>query len=174
MNEPDSWLDQPNLRLSALLRRLTDGQVDFVIVGGVAVIMQGAPRFTKDLDICYSVERQNLDRLGIVLTSLNARLRGVEEDVPFVPDGRTLRHTQILTLTTPDGNLDLLVKPDGSPNYKTLRAQANRVDLNDFTVLIASVEDMISMKRASARAQDLVDLESLEIARRRQRSSRGN
>lgn len=171
MNASDSWLDQPNLRLSALLRRLTDGQVDFVVVGGVAVIMQGASRFTKDLDICYSTEPQNLDRLGIVLMSLKARLRGVEEDVPFIPDGRTLRHTQILTLTTPDGNLDLLVKPDGSPSYTALRTRASQVDLDGLTVRIASVDDMIAMKRASARAQDLVDLESLEIARRRQRSS---
>jgi hypothetical protein len=171
VNASDSWLDQPNLRLSALLRRLTDGQVDFVVVGGVAVIMQGASRFTKDLDICYSTETQNLDRLGIVLMSLKARLRGVEEDVPFIPDGRTLRHTQILTLTTPDGNLDLLVKPDGSPSYTALRTRASQVDLDGLTVHIASVDDMIAMKRASARAQDLVDLESLEIARRRQRSS---
>jgi hypothetical protein len=171
VNASDSWLDQPNLRLSALLRRLTDGQVDFVVVGGVAVIMQGASRFTKDLDICYSTETQNLDRLGIVLMSLKARLRGVEEDVPFIPDGRTLRHTQILTLTTPDGNLDLLVKPDGSPSYTALRTRASQVDLDGLTVRIASVDDMIAMKRASARAQDLVDLESLEIARRRQRSS---
>lgn len=171
MNTSDSWLDQPNLRLSALLRHLTDGRVDFVVIGGVAVIMQGASRFTKDLDICYSMESQNLDRLGMVLTSLKARLRGVEEDVPFIPDVRTLRHTQILTLTTPDGNLDLLVKPDGSPSYATLRTRASQVDLGGFAVRIASVDDMISMKRASARAQDLVDLESLEIARRRQRSS---
>lgn len=171
MNASDSWIDQPNLRLTALLRRLIDGQVDFVVIGGVAVIMQGAPRFTKDLDICYSTETQNLDRLGVVLTSLGARLRGVEEDVPFIPDGRTLRHTQLLTLTTPDGNLDLLVKPDGSPNYTTLRARANQVNLDGITVRIASIEDMIAMKRASARPQDLVDLESLEIARRRRRSS---
>lgn len=135
------------------------------------MIMQGASRFTKDLDICYSTDTQNLDRLGAVLTSLKARLRGVEEDVPFIPDGRTLRHTQILTLTTPDGNLDLLVKPDGSPNYSTLRTHADLVDLDGFTVRIASVDHMISMKRASARAQDLVDLESLEIVRRRRRTS---
>jgi hypothetical protein len=171
VNTFDSWLDQPNLRLSALLRHLTDGRVDFVVVGGVAVIMQGAARFTKDLDICYSTETQNLDRLGSVLTSLKARLRGIEEDVPFIPDRQTLRHTQILTLTTPDGNLDLLVKPDGSPSYTTLKTRANRVDIDGFAVHIASIEDMIAMKRASARAQDLVDIESLEIARRRQRSS---
>jgi predicted nucleotidyltransferase len=166
----DPWLNTPELRLHALLERLTNAEVDFVIVGGVAVITQASPRFTKDLDICYALEQANLDRLGDVLTELGARLRGVEEDVPFTPDGRTLRHTQMLTLTTSDGDLDLLVDPDGSPGYASLRRNAISVDLDGITVLVASIDDLIAMKRAAGRPQDLVDLESLEIARRRARN----
>lgn len=49
--------------------------------------------------------------------SIGARLRGLAEDVPFVPDGRTLRQTQILTLDTDLGSLDLLVDPSGSPGW---------------------------------------------------------
>jgi predicted nucleotidyltransferase len=169
MNMAEAWPNTPELRLRALLERLTAAEVDFVIVGGVAVIVQASPRFTKDLDICYALEQVNLDRLGDVLTELGARLRGVEEDVPFVPDGQTLRHTQMLTLTTPDGDLDLLVDPDGSPGYGTLKRNASQIDLNGITVLVASIDDMIAMKRAVGRPQDLVDLESLEIARRRLR-----
>lgn len=171
MNATDSWLDQPDLRVQDLLRRLLDGGVDFVIVGGIAVIMQGAPRFTKDLDICYSTESENLDRLGTVLIALKARLRGVEDEVPFIPDGRTLRHTQILTLSTVDGNLDLLVRPDGSPTFSSLKARADEMDASGLKVRIASVADLIAMKRASGRPQDLVDLETLEIIRHRSRAS---
>jgi hypothetical protein len=155
--------------LSRLLRRLVLADVDFVVVGGVAVIVQASPRFTKDLDICYATEQANLDRLGAALTELGARLRGVEEDIPFVADGLTLRHTQMLTLTTLDGDLDLLVDPDGSPGYATLRRNASPIKLDGITVLVASIDDMIAMKRAAGRPQDLVDLESLEIARRRVR-----
>jgi len=157
------------LALSRLLRRLVQADVDFVVVGGVAVVVQASPRFTNDLDICYSTEQTNLDRLGGVLTELGARLRGVEDDVPFVPDGQTLRRTQMLTLTTRDGDIDLLVDPDGSPGYDVLRRNASRIDLEGITVLVASIEDMIAMKRAAGRPQDLVDLESLEIVRRRTR-----
>lgn len=167
VNTPESWLNPPELRLRALLGRLTEAGVDFVVVGGVAVIVQASPRFTKDLDICYALEQANLDRLGAVLTELRARLRGVEEDLPFVPDGQTLRHTQMLTLTTSEGNIDLLAGPDGSPGYATLRRNASRVDLDGITVLVASIDDMIAMKRAASRPQDIADLESLEIARRR-------
>lgn len=172
MNVTDVWFEQPNLRVRALLGRFLDASVDFVVIGGVAVIAQGAPRFTKDLDICYSTESQNLDRLGRVLVSLKATLRGVEEDIPFVPDGRTLAHIQVLTLHTPEGNLDLLARPDGSPAFRSLRAQADEIKLDGLEVPIASVTDLIAMKRAAGRPQDLVDLETLEIIRRRIRSSR--
>jgi predicted nucleotidyltransferase len=159
----------PEFSLSRLLHRLVRADVDFVVVGGVAVIVHASPRFTKDLDICYAPDKENLDRLGSVLVELGARLRGIEEDVPFTPDRRTLAHTQMLTLTTPDGDIDLLANPDGSPGYAALRRNAIRIDLEGATVLVASIDDMIAMKRAAGRPQDLVDLESLEIARRRVR-----
>jgi Nucleotidyl transferase AbiEii toxin, Type IV TA system len=157
---------------SRLLRRLVDAHVDFVVVGGVAVIVQASPRLTMGLDICYATERANLKRLGWVLAELGARLREAEEDVPFAPDERTLRHAQTLMLSTPDGDIDLLVDPDGSPGYAALRRKASRIDLDGLTVLVASIEDLIAMKRAAGRPQDLVDLESLEIARRRTRCKR--
>lgn len=162
-------MSTPEFALSQLLRHLVEADVDFVVVGGVAVIIHASPRFTKDLDICYAADRANLDRLGSVLVELGARLRGVEQDVPFVADRRTLAHTQMLMLTTRDGDIDLLANPDGSPGYAALRRNASRIDLRGTTVLVASIADMIAMKRAAGRPQDLVDLESLEIARRRTR-----
>jgi len=169
VNTSERWFAIPELRLGVLLRRLTEGGVDFVVIGGVAVILQASPRFTKDLDICYATGQENLDRLGAVLVELGAKLRQADEDLPFVPDGRTLRRTQILTLTTPDGGIDLLVDPDGSPGYPALRRRASKIDVDGMTVLVASIEDLLAMKRAAGRPQDLVDLESLEIARRRLR-----
>jgi predicted nucleotidyltransferase len=162
-------VSRPEFALGQLLRRLVQAGVDFVVIGGVAVIVHASPRFTKDLDICYAADQANLDQLGSVLVELGARLRGVEADVPFVPDGRRLVHAQMLTLTTRDGDIDLLANPDGAPGYATLRRNASRIDLEGVTVLVASIDDMIAMKRAAGRPQDLVDLESLEIARRRVR-----
>lgn len=169
MNTLELLWGNPELRLRVLLTRLTEGGVDFVVVGGVAVILQASPRFTKDLDICYAPGQENLDRLGVVLVKLGTKLREAEEDLPFVPDGRTLRQTQILTLITPDGGLDLLADPDGSPGYSALRRRATEIDVEGIVVRVASIDDLIAMKRAAGRPQDLVDLESLEIARRRVR-----
>lgn len=155
---------QSEYQPAALVRALVDGGVDFVIVGGVAVVLQAMPRFTKDLDICYSTAEDNLDALGGVLVGLAARLRGIADAVPFVPDSRTLRQTQILCLTTPVGDIDLLVDPDGAPGYETLRERASVMELSGRTVLVASIEDMLAMKRAAGRPQDLTDIESLEVA----------
>jgi hypothetical protein len=167
VNVPEFWAAYPEFQLRVLLERLTEGGVDFVIVGGVAVIMQASPRFTKDLDICYDLAQENLDRLGAVLVGLEAKLRTVDEDLPFVPDGRTLGQTQILTLTTPNGGIDLLVEPDGAPSYAVLRRHASEADIEGIVVRIASIDDLLAMKRAAGRPQDLIDIESLEIARRR-------
>jgi Nucleotidyl transferase AbiEii toxin, Type IV TA system len=169
VNTPEQWLTNPEFRPRSLLRSLTEAGVDFVVIGGVAVIMQASPRLTKDLDICYDPGHENLERLAAVLIKLEARLRGVDEDLPFVPDARTLRRTQILTLTTVDGGMDLLVDPDGAPSYAALRRRASWVEFEGISVRVASVDDLIAMKRAAGRPQDLVDLEALEIARMRTR-----
>jgi predicted nucleotidyltransferase len=156
----------PELRLESLLGRLARAEVDFVVVGGVAVAFQGYGRSTKDLDITYATDEQNLQRLGRVLIAANARLRGIEEDVPFVPDARTLGRTRLLTLDTEDGGLDLLADPPGAPPYKTMRARADRVELDGIVIAVAALDDLLAMKRAAGRPQDLADIEALEVARR--------
>ncbi|MBA3746189.1 MAG: hypothetical protein H0W96_01685 [Solirubrobacterales bacterium] len=160
---------RPELRISALLGRLVAGGVDFVAIGGVAVIAQGYLRTTDDLDICYSGEAANLEALGTVLVELRARLRGVDEDVPFMPDARTLRGTEILTLDTEEGGLDLLVDPQGSPGYERLKANAERADFDGFEILIASVEDLLLMKRAANRPKDQIDIDALTAIQRMRR-----
>jgi predicted nucleotidyltransferase len=159
-----SWTD---FRPARLLADLLDGGVDFVVIGGVAVVLQAQPRFTKDLDVCYAGDPANLERMARVLTRLNARLRGIDETVPFVADARTLRQMRILTLTTDQGEIDLLVDPSGAPPYAELRAEADLVDLGEIEVRVASIDHLLAMKRAAGRPQDLADIEALEIARRR-------
>lgn len=156
--------DEPRFALSRLFRSLAAKSVDFVVIGGVAVVVQANPRFTKDLDIAYALDEPNLTRLGEALIDLGACLRGIEEDLPFVPDARTLKQTENLTLTTPDGDIDLLARPPGSPEYETLRNRARTIDFDGIEVRVASIEDLMAMKRSAGRPQDLIDLDALQIA----------
>ena len=92
--------------------------------------------------------------------------------MPFTPDARTLRNTEMLRLTTRDGNLDLIAHPPGAPSYAALRRRAAVVELDGASVHIASLEDLIGMKRAAGRPQDALDIESLEVVRSRIRGAR--
>ena len=132
------------------------------------MIVHASPRLTTDVDICYATDNENLEALGAVLGEVDATLRDIDEDVPFVPDARSLRQTQILCLNTALGPLDLLVNPAGSPPYADLRRRATMVEIEEVRVAVASIDDMLAMKRAAGRHQDLADVESLEIAQRRQ------
>lgn len=160
----------PELQLIPLLRRLAEEGIDFVVIGGVAVEIHGYARFTKDLDIVYATNAANLERLGKVLVELGARLRGFE-DLPFVPDVHTLRRTQMLTLVTPLGSLDLLVDPEGSARYEEMRERALTVDLDGIEVRVVALEDLLSMKRAARRPQDVADVDALLTTQRVQRRS---
>jgi predicted nucleotidyltransferase len=160
----------PDFSPKALLRQLVEGGVDFVVVGGIAAIAHGSAHFTQDLDISYDPEQANLDRLGQVLVALGARLRGVTDDVPFIPDGRALRRTRVLTLDTPLGLIDLLAQPDGAPVYARLRERAVRADVAGVHVLVASLDDLIAMKKAAGRPKDLVAVEELEAIKRLRRT----
>jgi nucleotidyltransferase AbiEii toxin of type IV toxin-antitoxin system len=151
---------------TGLLTRLADAGVDFVVIGGIAVVAHGHIRTTRDLDITYGTTPENLETLGRALVALDARLRGVAEVVPFIPDGRTLRGAELLTLETSLGSLDLLAKPPGAPAYPALKMGAEPIELDGREVLIASIEDLIAMKRAAGRPRDLDDIEALEEIRR--------
>jgi len=166
---PAEW---PPLDAEGMLRRLTEAGVDFVVIGGIAMLLHGSSRLTRDLDIVFAGDRGNLEALGGVLTELEASLRGIPEDVPFVPDASTLRNVQLLTLDTEAGWLDVHREVDGAPRYDVLRRRAERMDLGGFSVLVASPDDMIAMKEAAGRPADLVDVEELRAIKRLRRRSR--
>lgn len=161
-------MTSPEFRPRFILGLLTAHGVDFVVIGGIAAVMHGSPRITRDLDICFARDDANLNVLGRALVELEARLRRVNDDVPFVPDGAALRRVQTLTMTTIAGDFDILARPDGAPSYAQLRQNAERYDLGAFALLVASIDDLIAMKRAAGRPKDRADIGELQaIARLR-------
>lgn len=158
--------EYPELDSEEMLRRLTAAGVDFVVIGGIAMLILGSARLTRDLDIVFAHDDANLEVLGKVLVDLEAGLRGVEDDVPFVADAKTLRNVQLLTLTTSAGWLDVHKTVDGAPSYEHLHGNAERFNLGEFSVLVASPDDLIEMKKAAGRPQDLIDIETLEAIKR--------
>lgn len=156
---------QPSFEPLQALRALTEAGVRFVLIGGVAARLHGSPSLTRDIDVCYARDRDNVERLANVLRALHARLRGVDDDVPFLVDGRTLLAGANFTFVTDVGDLDVLAVPAGVDGYDELAANADRLDLDGVTVSVASLDDLMRMKRAAGRAKDRAELEILAALR---------
>lgn len=152
-------------RPTQALATLVHHDVRFVVIGGVAAAAHGSPSLTGDLDICYARDDQNLERLAAALIELGARLRGAEDDVPFVVDARSLAAGDHFTFTTVAGDLDCLGTPAGTSGFDDLAANAAELGVDEMTVLVAAVEDLIRMKRAAGRAKDRAELEILGALR---------
>lgn len=92
--------------LTSLIEVLLDEKVDFVLVGALAAVAQGAPVTTHDVDIVHARTPENLDRLMSALGKLGARYRGRPAESPLAPDRRALATTGHSLLMTTLGPLD--------------------------------------------------------------------
>ncbi len=146
---------------AALFQSLSDAHVEFVVIGGLAVISHGHIRATLDLDLCYARTPENLERLVRALAPLRPRLRGAPAELPFFWDEHTLRNGLNFTLTTTAGDIDVLGEVTGLGGYGEIALRSDIVDLYGANVRILSLADLIRSKAAAGRAKDLIDLEAL-------------
>lgn len=143
----------------ALFRVLVKHGVEFVVVGGVAARLRGAPLVTQDVDITPSAQPDNLDRLTAALEDLEARLRTPAEPdgvaVPFDP--ALLGAAAVWTLVTKHGDLDLVMEPAGTDGYRDLVRDSDSLTVarrSDLVVEVASLADVIRSKEATGREKD--------------------
>jgi hypothetical protein len=158
-------MSEPAFDPIAGLRTLVDHGVRFVLIGGYAAALRGSPMMTGDVDICPARDRENLARLAEALRGLHARLRGAPADAPFVLDGPTLEAGDHFTFATDAGPIDCLGTPAGTDGFTDLDASASGEDLDGLVVRVASLEDLIRMKRAADRPQDRIAVEWLSALR---------
>ncbi|MDM4762929.1 hypothetical protein QT381_07910 [Galbitalea sp. SE-J8] len=137
-----------------ILRALRERDVDFVIIGGYASALQGAPFLTHDVDVTPERSRANLDRLSDALRDLDARIRTLDESLPFSHTGASLADAGVWNLTTEHGDLDISFVPDGTEGYPDLAQDADSVTLHGIEVRVASLADIIRSKQAANRPKD--------------------
>jgi hypothetical protein len=148
------------------LRTLQQYGVHFVVIGGVAGRLWGSPTMTNDTDVCYARDQANLERLADALRELQARLRGVDDDVPFKLEASTLAHGQNFTFITTHGPLDVLAMPAGVDGFEELSRNIVEFDVGEGLILpVCDLDDLIRMKRATGRAKDRIELEVLAAVR---------
>jgi len=99
-----------------------------------------------------------------VLERCHARMRGLPPELSSILDERTLKNMTNLTLTTDLGNIDIHTELEGVDNFEGLWERATVISIFDYDVRVASLEDLIAMKRAANRPKDQTHvLELLEI-----------
>ncbi len=145
-----------NTDFSDLLNIFNANEVRYLIVGAYAVMKYSEPRFTKDLDIWIQATSENAERVFRSLQEFGAPLDGLTAD-DFAADG-------FFQMGRPPVRVDILMSLDGV-EFET--AWSNRAEslLGDVSVNVIGLEDLITNKRASARPQDLIDLDNLNLIR---------
>ena len=143
-----------NSDFSDLLKLFNDNNVRYLVIGGYALIQYAEPRFTKDLDLWISTDSGNANAVYKALKEFGAPLSGLDpsdfsEDGYFYQMGVAPVRVDIL-MGIPGGEFDQAWK------------NRNEVDFDGLIVPFISKHDLIKVKQASGRPQDLIDIELLD------------
>ena len=149
-----------------ILNALHDHRVDFVIVGGVAAALHGGSRVTFDLDVVPSLAPESWQSAVDLLWELGARPRIPEplERIRNVEHVRRWRREEgmlALNFRTGDGSTEVDLLVGESDAFDELKQRAVEVTVDQRTFFVASIDDLISMKRRAGRPQDLLDIAEL-------------
>jgi hypothetical protein len=150
---------------------LNDASVDYVVVGGMAVILHGYLRATADLDLVIGLSPANCKRAMAALASI-----GFQSRLPVAIDDfadprkreewieqRNMLVFQLWDPNNPMRSLDIFVKEPIA--FHSLLGDAASKDIDGMVVRVASIEHLIEMKQAAGRARDLDDIAKLQQIR---------
>jgi len=157
-----------------ILKALHNRGVEFIIIGGAAAVLHGSAYVTADLDVCYSREKENLNKLATALAPLNPSLRGAPTNLPFKLDADSLRSGLNFTLTTDLGDLDILGEVTGLGSYEAALEFSEDMEFFGIGCKVLTLEGLIKSKRAAGRSKDLrllPELEALLEIRKSQKKS---
>ena len=151
------------MSFASMLGGLIAGKVRFIVVGGLAAATHGSSRVTNDLDICYdALDGGNLVALATLLAGWKAYPRGVQPGLPFIMDDRTLRGAPILTLTSAEGDIDVMDRIAGVGPYADVRKHSERITALGVSFRVLDLPSLIKAKRAAGRPRDFEHLPELE------------
>jgi hypothetical protein len=153
-------MDEPR-QLTSILGVLLGEGLEFVLVGALAAVAQGAPVTTHDVDIVHRRTPENLDRLMAALAKLNARYRGRAPDSPVPPDRKALATLGHSLFMTDLGPLDCLGAIEGGRGYDDLVPLSVEAEM-DGHLLVLGLPTIVELKRQSTEAKDRLMLPVLE------------
>ncbi len=139
-------------RLIDLLDALLAAEVEFVVIGGLAAVLHGAPIVTADIDIVHRRTEENIARLLGVLLPLRARARGDRRELP--PTESALRGRGHVLLDTDWGPVDVLCEVGDGQDFDWLLPRSELIGREGRSVRIVTLPTLIELKRAANRPKD--------------------
>lgn len=132
---------------------LNKHEVRYLVIGGYAVALHGYPRYTKDLDIWIEMDSANAQRLMEALSEFGFGSVGLTQADFTTPD-------RVIQLGYPPSRIDLITTPDGV-DFNTCYQSKLEISVSGVKINFIDLENLKRNKKASARLQDLADLENL-------------
>lgn len=151
-----------------IFRELNKKKVDYVVVGGVAVVMHGVVRLTADLDLMVHLEEKNLAKFVEVMNELGYRPKVPVKAESFIdPENRRLwfeeKNMRVFSFYHPKKGILLIdIFIDEPVSYNKIKEDSVRMKMGNLLIPTVSVEDLIKLKEISGRPQDLADIEALK------------
>jgi hypothetical protein len=136
-----------------LFRALGRGEVEYIVVGGVAAILEGAPIATLDLDIVCRREEGNLRRLADLLAGLEARYRD-PTGRPILPTLDRLVSNKVNLLETRLGPLDVMESVGPGWQWSDLVDRSHVLRVGDLEVRVLELAAIIESKEVANREKD--------------------
>ena len=154
----------------ALLRRLRQSGVQFVVIGGICSIYYGVPIATFDLDICCRFDEQNLRRIQAAMGDLHPTHRLAANKLPLELTSELCLRLKNLYLQTDLGILDCLSEVAGVGGYEEVLRQSVTGELPYGKFQFLTMEALVAAKQATGRARDLETLKHLRAIQERLKS----
>lgn len=152
-------MSQPRFDPYAILQEFDRVNTFFVVIGGLARVIQGSDELTHGLDIAPSTNKENLRRLSQALENLNARR---VDGQPLALDELDPQREPVIELTSDAGEIKIVPEPAGTRGYEDLRHRANREPLgHGVRPSVASPGDLVRMLEALDRQPDPLVLETM-------------
>ncbi len=130
-----------------------EARVDFILVGGLAAVIQGAPVTTMDVDVVHSQSPENIVRLLSFLKSVDAVHRRLDDRLIEPKEGDLAGRGHVL-LTTRIGPLDILAVIEGGRAYEELLEHTVEIDFRGHCLRVLDLKALIEFKKASTDPKD--------------------
>ena len=156
---PTNDKNQKTTDLSAILEGLLNADIEFILVGGLAAVVQGAPVTTMDVDIVYRRSSDNISKLFQFLNSIDAIYRRPDPKIIWPKEDDFFGH---MLLSTRMGPLDVLAFIEERKNYEDLIRDTIDIPFRGHIVRVLDLKTLIDLKKASKDAKEKQRLLVLE------------